>query len=269
MTFSRRRPIVETASAWKCYPPWLSIKGDDDGGYEKEMDESLEDAYDDDVGRNGFYGGFYRSSDSCESQDSIIDDRPAPVFVSYDCYPSSLCSEEMFDIFDEHDKSTEKKVRLMLDQMHDDLYRENTGEDDEKSSLETHKTEEELSTEERHHQNLLRRHNFETHNQPQSNHTSVTATEWTDVFPHFQVVGKKINSDNSIAAERKVCHPEEYVVYDDKTKYNRHVSDEEDVIFGKLRSLLYRPQEDEDTYISSVPYSAEFENDLITEWKNF
>ena len=78
---------------------------------------------------------------------------------------------------------------------------------------------------------------------------------------------EKINSDNSIAAERKACHPEEYVVYDDKTKYNRHVSDEEDVIFGKLRSLLYRPQEDEDTYISSVPYSAEFENDLITEWK--
>ena len=103
--------IVETASAWKCYHPWLSTKGDGDGGYEKEMEESLEDAYDDDVGRNGFYGGFYRSSDSCESQDSIIDDRPAPVFVSYDCYPSSLCSEEMFDIFDEHDKGTEKKVR--------------------------------------------------------------------------------------------------------------------------------------------------------------
>ena len=66
-----------------------SEQSDDDGGYEKEMEESLEDAYDDEVGRNGFYGGFYRSSDSCESQDSIIDDRPAPVFVSYDCYPSS------------------------------------------------------------------------------------------------------------------------------------------------------------------------------------
>ena len=82
-----------------------------------------------------------------------------------------------------------EKIRLMLDQMHDDLYSENPGEDDEKSSLAGHKTKEELSTEEAP-PKLLRRHNFETHNQPQSNHTNVTATEWTDVFPHFQVVGK-------------------------------------------------------------------------------
>ena len=40
--------------------------------------------------------------------------------------------------------------------------------------------------------NLVRRHNFETHNRPQAQHLAPRVEEWTQVFPHFRVCGTAV-----------------------------------------------------------------------------
>eukprot|EP00946_MAST-07B_sp_MAST-7B-sp1_P002632 g2632.t1 len=159
-----------------------------------------------------------------------------PCVVEHDVSTCSLLSTtqsgDVFQGFQEHDDMRTAEVSRLLIELDDLLYKSASGELTQKCttpSSTSDEMDEKTSTIHLHpdqidplrRNNLLRRHNFETHNCPQSQHMAPRVEEWTRVFPHFRICGasaphieantKSFSTENHVlehdpASERPLLH---------------------------------------------------------------
>jgi hypothetical protein len=127
----------------------------------------------------------YDDDDDGEEEFSFQEKSNPALEIHHDCTPCSLDSVEAYDIFDMQEKVSDKQISKLIEEFYDRLYDPDIEEKEKREAeMVVQKTEAE-----KHHDNLIRRHNFETHNRPQAVHRPVLLSEWTTMFPRFRVVG--------------------------------------------------------------------------------
>ena len=140
----------------------------------------------------------------------------SPCIVEHDVSNSSLRSSKrdagVFEGFREHDDKMTAEVMLLLTKLDNMLYHSDSPRTSPKNANLSSQSEKRGIVEgdsptfsrvdEFRRNNLVRRHNFETHNRPQAQHLAPRVDEWTSVFPHLRVVGTSFSSQNESIDEK-------------------------------------------------------------------
>ena len=191
------------------------MSDDDWAATNRPSTHSFDGIYDDD----GESDGSYRSDDDygrvCDGGDNggggssgngrgKAPARLSPVVIQHDCSPCSLKSHVSgggngYDAFEQHDAQMTKEVGRLLEELNEKMYdvkkkkkiikqqQAETAEDQEND--EDGEPLDQLALDNKRRRNLVQRHNFETHRNPQQVHMVPKVEEWTRKFPHFRICG--------------------------------------------------------------------------------
>ena len=192
------------------------MSDDDWAATNRPSTHSFDGIYDDD----GESDGSYRSDDDygrvCDGGDNgggssgngrgKAPARLSPVVIQHDCSPCSLKSHVSgggngYDAFEQHDAQMTKEVGRLLEELNEKMYdvkekkkkkltkQQHTETAEDQENDEDGEPLDQLALDNKRRRNLVQRHNFETHRNPQQVHMVPKVEEWTRKFPHFRICG--------------------------------------------------------------------------------